>query len=130
MNASRHLERQLLNHFFRGQNIPSPSLYAALYISDPTDDDTGTEIQGGGYVRQPVSFSAPAVSGGKTQITNSITVEFPIATADWGTVSHWGIRTALTGGDLLVHAAVAVPKLIEQEDQLKFNIGTMTIDAD
>ena len=129
-NASRFMEKQLLDHFFRGQNIPSPQLFLALYISDPTDEDIVTEVQGGAYARRPVSFSEPVHVNDKTSIVNDLEVRFPTASADWGMISHWGIRTAAVGGELLVHAAVPVPKLIENQDEAKFNAGTITISAD
>ncbi len=131
MNASNYLEEAILNHFFRSGNIPSPTkLYVALYISDPTDGDTGTEISGGGYQRQEVSFSAPVQISGKATIQNSNEIRFPVATTNWGTISHFGIRPALTGGNLLASAAVPSPKLIESGDEAKFNIGTLTVSMD
>ncbi len=131
MNASNYLEEAVLNHFFRNGNIPSPSqLYLALYISDPTDSDTGTEIQGGGYQRMPIGFTAPKQTGGKGTIQNNAEIRFPIASANWGTISHFGIRTALTGGELLAYAPVPVPKLIESGDEAKFNVNALTISMD
>lgn len=129
MNASTFLEAAALNHFFRNQpQIPPPQLFAALYISDPTDDNVGTEIQGGGYVRQTVTFTAPIKpEGEKTQISNNTEIRFPVASSDWGTISHFGIMTEATGGNLLAHAAVPIPKIIENGDEAKFNVGTLTI---
>lgn len=131
MNASNYLEEAVLNHFFRNGNVTSPpQLYLALYISDPTDGDTGTEIAGGGYQRQLITFSAPAQTSGKGTIQNDTEIRFPVATANWGTISHFGVRDALTGGNLLAHAPVPVPKLIESGDEAKFNVNTLTISMD
>ena len=131
MKASTYLEHAALNHFFRGEAQPAPStLYLALYISDPTDDDIGTEITGGGYERVPVTFSEPVQVGGRGQITNNIRVDYPTATENWATVSHWGVRDAKTGGNLLTYSPVPTPKLIEQGDEAKFNAGALTIALD
>ena len=131
MNASTHLEHAILNHFFRNQNQPPrPTLFLALYISDPTDDDIGTEIVGGSYARQVITFAAPQQVGGRGQIANNTQITFPTATANWGTISHWGIRDAATGGNLLVHAPVPTPKLIESGDEAKFNVGAITVSVD
>lgn len=135
MNASTFLETAALNHFFRNQpQTPSAQLFVALYISDPTDDNVGTEIQGGGYARQQIAFSAPvqvpAQVGTKGQIANNAEIRFPVASTDWGVVSHFGILTAATGGNLLAHAPVPVPKIIESGDEAKFNVGTLTISID
>ena len=132
MNASTFLGSAVLNHFFRNQpQTPTAQLFVALYISDPTDDNVGTEIAGGAYVRQQIAFTAPVKPAGeKTQISNSAEIRFPVASADWGTISHFGIITAATGGNLLAHAAVPVPKIIENGDEAKFNVGTLTIKMD
>ena len=131
MNASTHLEHAILNHFFRSESQPAPPvLFLALYISNPTDDDIGTEIAGGGYVRQTITFSPPQQVGGRGQIGNDIQITFPTATANWGTISHWGVRDAATGGNLLAHAPVLTQKLIESGDEAKFNINSITVTVD
>lgn len=131
MNASNYLEEAVLNHFFRNGNVASPpQLFLALYISDPTDNDTGTEVAGGAYVRQPINFIAPVQTSGKATIQNESEIRYPVATADWGTVTHFGIRTAQTGGNLLACAAVPLPKLIENGDEAKFNAYALTVTID
>jgi len=130
-NASNFLETQVLNHFFRGGEIQSPpNLYLALYISDPTEADIGTEIQGGSYERQIVTFTAPQQVNGSGQIENDTQITFPTATADWGTISHWGIRDEETNGNLLTYGAVPIPKIITQDDEAKFNIGSIVVSMD
>ena len=105
-SASNYLEEAILNYFFRNQAVAQPAtLYLALYINDPTDADTGTEVNGGSYTRQVITFGAPAASGDKTAIVNNAKVEYPIATTDWGLISHWGVRTAQTAGSLLCKGA-------------------------
>jgi len=131
MNASNYLEEAIINHFFRNGNIASPSQhFLALYISEPTDYDTGTEIQGGSYQRQQISFTAPVQSNGKATTQNNAEIRFPVATSNWGTVTHFGVCTAQTGGYLLAYAAVPLPKLIESGDEAKFNVNTLTVTID
>jgi len=138
MKATNYLEAAILNHFFRNTpQTPAAQLFVRLYISDPTDEDVGTEITGGGYVPQIVAFTAPVQvdrpspdTGTRAQISNNAEIRFPVATSDWGTISHFGIATAATGGQLLAHAPVPVPKIIENGDEAKFNVGTLTISMD
>ena len=101
-NSSVWLKNTLLNHFFRNTPTPPPAqLFLCLYISDPTADDVGTEIQGGGYAPQPITFTAPTNVGGDIQISNAAEIRFPIAQSNWGAISHFTVRTAATGGDQL-----------------------------
>ena len=131
MNASTHLEHATLNHFFRGETAPAPTAhFLALYISDPTDDDIGTEISVGGYIRQPITFTEPVQVNGKGTISNNTQISFPEATERYPEVSHWGVRDAETGGVLLAHAPMAVSRPIEIGDEAKINIGKIVIAID
>lgn len=121
---SNYLENALINAVLRNTAYTSPTtVYVALYTSDPTDADTGTEVSGGGYARQAVTFAAP--SDGATSNTADIT--FPEATASWGTVTHVGIRDAATAGNLLFHAALTVSKAIAAGDQLIIKAGDLDV---
>lgn len=97
----------------------------ALYTSNPGDDDTGTEVSGNGYQRQPVTFSAAS----NRQIVNSNQVEFPEATGPWGTITHFGLRDAQTGGNLLFYGALTAPVTIGQGQQLIFRAGDIIVEA-
>lgn len=122
-NLSDYLENKLLDHILRNVPWASPTtVYAALYINDPTDADTGTEVTGGGYARQAITFSAP--SDGET--TNVADVIFPEATANWGNITHIGIRDAATGGNLLFHGELQANKIIESGDQFILKAGEIT----
>jgi len=129
MSAGVWLEQATLNHFFRNTPVVPPSqLFLALYFSDPTDDDVGAEIQGGAYTRQIITFSEPVrTAEGGSIIFNDTEIRFPVATSNWGTISHFAIRTAATGGLMLAHAPVPVPRLIENGDEAKFHSGTLIV---
>lgn len=122
-DISNYLENAVINHFLRGNSQTSPSkVYLALYKTDPTDDDTGTEVSGGGYIRKEITLGAP--TNGVTK--NTTDVEFPIATADWGTVTHGGVRDAATGGNLLLHGPLQTNKIIESGDQFRIPANQLT----
>jgi hypothetical protein len=121
---SNYLENALINATLRNTAYTSPSVvYVGLYTSDPTDANTGTPVSGGSYARVAVTFGAP--SNGAS--TNSAAVEFPQATANWGTVTHIGILDALTGGNLLYHTALDSSKTIETGDIFKIAIGSLSV---
>jgi len=98
-------------------------VYLALYTNDPTDADTGTEVTGGSYARQSITFGAP--SNGAS--TNSAAIEFPQAGASWGTVTHIGIRDAVTTGNLLYHTALDASKTIATGDVFRIAVGSLSV---
>lgn len=121
---SNYLENALINAVLRNTSYTSPStVYVALYTTDPTDADTGTEVSGNGYARQSVAFSSP--SNGVT--SNSGAVEFPQATGSWGTVAYIGLRDASSGGNLLFHTALDASKSIATGDVFRIAIGSLTV---
>jgi hypothetical protein len=121
---SNFLENALINATLRNTSYTSPSVvYLGLYTSDPTDADTGTEVSGGSYARRAITFGAP--SNGVT--TNTAAIEFPQATANWGTVGWIGIEDALTGGNLLYHSPLDASKTIQTGDIFKIAIGSLSV---
>lgn len=128
---SDYLENLLLNFVLRGNpgSVTAPAtVYLALYTSNPTDGDTGTEVSSTGttYARQAITFGAPA--SGATENTTDIT--FQVATADWGTITHIGVRDASTNGHLLFHGALTSSKTVATGDQFKIASGDLDISLD
>jgi hypothetical protein len=121
---SNYLENALINATLRNTSFTSPSVvYLGLYTSDPTDADTGTEVTGGSYARQAITFGAP--SNGVS--TNSAAIEFPQATGNWGTIGWVGIEDALSGGNLLYHTALDASKTISTGDIFRIAIGSLSV---
>jgi hypothetical protein len=127
---SNYYESKILDHMFRNVAFTPPAtVYVALFTAAPTDAGGGTEVSGGGYARQAVTFGA--VSGGSpSQIANSAAINFPVATASWGTVVAFGLYDAATAGNLLAWANLTTSKLIDVNDQAQFATGALTISLD
>ena len=120
-----YLEDALLKHVFTNTAYTSPTtVYAALFTVAPSDTGGGTEVSGGAYARQSMAFS---VSGTGTLATNSAAVEYPTATADYGTVVAVGIFDAATSGNLLAYANLTVSKTVSSGDVFRFNAGDVDI---
>lgn len=102
-----YLENELVDHVLRNSAFVSPTaVYIALLTADPGEAGVTTnEISGGGYARQAATFDAPV--DGVTQ--NTYDIEFPQATADWGTVSHVLLMDAATLGNPLFHKILSSP---------------------
>jgi hypothetical protein len=121
---SNYLENALINAVLRNTSYTSPTtVYLALYTSDPTDADAGTEVSGNAYARQSITFGAP--SNGVS--TNSAAIEFPQATGSWGTVAYVGIRDASTAGNLLFHTALDASKTIATGDVFRVAAGSLSV---
>ena len=124
---SNYLENKILDHVLKNVSYTSPTtVYVGLFTSDPTDAGTGTEVSGGSYARQALSVTT--ASAGIT--TSSADINFPQATANWGTISHIGILDALTSGNLLMHTPLTTSKTIENGDILKISSGNLTVTLD
>jgi len=123
---SDYLENEILDHILATGSYTAPSaVYVGLSTGSFGDDNSGTELTGNNYSRVSASFSAAA--SGTT--SNSAAIEFAAATGSWGTVSHFGIFDASSGGNLLIHGAFTTGKAIGSGDILKIAAGDLDITA-
>jgi hypothetical protein len=124
-----YLETAVLNHVLRNTPFTSPSaVYVALFTSPTGEDGSGTEVSGGGYARQAVTFGAPVAGTAGRKVANTSDITFGPATAPWGTVTHVALFDAPTGGNMLYHGALEEPKTIGTNDRLIFPAGSLSIE--
>lgn len=116
--ASTWYRGQVLNQWFRAQSVSIPSdLYLALHTEDPGADGSGAEVSGGDYARVEIpsnttNWSAPSTGTGVEAITNLLTLTFPTPTADWGTITHWALWTASSGGEVVIFGELPTPRAV------------------
>ena len=123
MAFTDYLENKLLAHTFSNTAYTSPStVYVALYTVAPTDSSVGTEVTGGGYVRQSASFTTTA-----SATTNASAIEYPTATADYGTVVAVAVLDASSSGNMLAFAALDTSKTISTGDVFRVPSGDLDI---
>ena len=123
---SDYLEDKVLDHVFGGTAYTAPAtLYVALYTVAPDDTGGGTEVTGGSYVRQTGTFTVSGTS--PTTATNAAAIEYPTATADYGTVVAVGILDASSGGNLLAYADLTTSKTVSTGDVFRFDAGDLDI---
>lgn len=122
--ASDYTENLALEWLLTANAATRPTAwYLGLHTGSPADDDSGAnEVSGGSYARQTVAFSVTADTA-----SNSATITFPAATANWGTISHISVYDASTAGNLLFHGAVTTSKTIESGDTFQVSSGNLTI---
>lgn len=129
-NLTNTFENQLIDWIFRGQAAPTlpANLFVGLFTAAPSDAGGGTEVTGGAYARVSVARSlanfAGTQSAGSTvassgtggQTSNNGALTFPAPTANWGSITHFGIFDATTGGNLLIWGALAQAKTVNNGD--------------
>jgi hypothetical protein len=108
--CSNYLKGEIIKHIFRTGSFTKPSALAiALYTTNPTDADSGTEVSTGNYGRvsnnpADANWTAPAAGDGHTENVGVLT--HPTPNGSWGTIPNWGLRDAPTAGNLLFHGAM------------------------
>jgi hypothetical protein len=123
---SDYLEDKVLDHVFGGNAYTAPAtLYVALYTVAPTDTGGGTEVTGGSYARQTGAFTVSGTN--PTTASNSAAIEYPTATADYGTVVAVGILDASSSGNLLAYANLDTSKSVTTGDVFRFDTGDLDI---
>ena len=126
MSFSNYLETEILDHVFGGAAYTAPAThYLALYTATPGETGGGTEVTGGAYVRKAVAFTT---TGNTT--SNTAAVEYPTATANYGTVTSVGVFDASTSGNLMAYAALSSSKTIETGDVFRVPAADLDITLD
>ena len=123
MAFSNYLANEILDDVFSGNAYSVPStFYLALYTATPNAGGGGTELSGNGYARQTVAFTTTAQTS-----SNTAAVEYPTATASWGTITSVGVFDALTSGNLLAFGNLTASKTIGTGDVLRIPTGDLDI---
>ena len=128
MSFTNTYENHVMQYVFTSGSVTRPTAwYIGLFTSDPTDTGSaGTEVSGNGYARTAVTFS---VTGDTA--TNTAAVEFPAASGgNWGTISHIGVMTASSAGDMIVHSALTTAKAINDGDVFRIPTNDLDITLD
>jgi len=99
--------------------------YVAFYTDVPDDLGAGTEVSGGAYARQAVTF---ARSG--SVLSNTSVITFPESTAPWGTIISAAIHDAVTGGTMLASGPLDASKVVGTGETITYPVGTLQIPID
>lgn len=127
------IKEQLLDNML-GDAASTPLAQSPIYIglstTDPGADGTGfTEPVGGAYARQSYANDVtnwPAASSG--QKTNGVLIDgYAVASADWGTITHWGIFLAASGGSPVVWGELGTPRPVVSGDQFQHGVGKLVV---
>lgn len=126
--ASNFTENLVLNFMLTTATATRPTdWYVALFTSDPTDANSGTEVTGNGYARQVIAFNT-ASGTNPTFCDNSATITFPTASGgNFGVITHLGIMSALTSGTLYFHGQLTNSKTVNDGDTFQILANNLII---
>jgi hypothetical protein len=112
--ASDYLENILIDHLFRTRTFAKPAgLYLALFTANWNATQGGTSGNSSG-------------TAGAT--ANAVAITFPAPTGNWGTVTHFGIFDAASGGNLLIwDALVAARTILSGDPAASFAPGALQV---
>lgn len=120
-----------LLELFLGSGNPA-NFYVAALRSETAYGDTGTDLDEptvGAYARVQVpndgTHFLAAVDG---TVYNAAAITFPTATASWGTIRHWALTDAATGGALFLSGRIT-SRSVREGRTLYFPIQNLTVKA-
>ena len=129
-DLSNVMEQRLYDWLFR-PGTAAPTRPTAIWIGLFTavtnaEAGTGTEVTGGSYARVDVTSAFGASTDGAG--SNTAAVTFAAPTANWGTVTHFGIFDASTAGNpVTALRALTASRVINNGDAApSFAIGALT----
>lgn len=144
-SMTNYAENLIADVIFRAQAFSETapaSYYVSLHTTSCTDATPGTEVSGGSYARVAVSratgswkgthgTTTGASSGTNGTVSNAAAVTFPAPTANWGSVTAFGIYDASTSGNQLFCADLTTAKTVNNGDAApSFAIDALTVQID
>lgn len=137
---SDYVENNATDYIFRAQTWTiAANFHVGLSTAACSDSSVGTEVTGGSYAR--VSYTRSLANWAGTQSAGSTTastgtggvtsnnalISFPTPSAGWGTVTHFFLADASSGGNLIICQALTVNKTINSGDTVTFPIASITV---
>ena len=127
---TNYWENKILDYIFGKGSYTPPTVYVGLSTADPLDDATGlAEPSGNGYARVQTSASDwNAASSGS--LDNAHIIAFAEASGSWGTITHFALFDAATGGNMLAHGVLTQSRAVIGSDTARFEAGDLNISLD
>jgi hypothetical protein len=137
-SATTYVQGLVLGHTLGFATMTRPTgVFVGLCLAEtpPTAGTGGTEIAGAGYQRIAVAFAL--IAPPPSIAANTATIEFPVATADWGGIGYFEIWDALTGGARLywgplvdpVDGTTQITRTVLSGDIVRFTAGVIQVQA-
>lgn len=120
MGMSLYLSEKLLNHVFREESyVPPENVYLAFFTVAPTRAGGGTEVTGGSYARQIVTY-APADNPTSRSSSN---VPLSYINMPACTIVATATMDALVAGNMLTFDPLPEARVVALGENLSVSIG-------
>lgn len=130
-SLSNTMENAVLDHCLKNSALATfPGIFVALSKADPTDDASGLDEPSSGNYARKEHNSWDAAANRLTENTGVIT--FNQATANWGTITHYALYSAASGGTFIAHGSLSAskkiltdntPSIADGQIEVSFNTG-------
>lgn len=101
--------------------------YLGLSSAAPALDGSGVVEPGDGtgYARVELTFfEAPLLMA---SVTNNAAIDFAESTSEWGTMTHFVVYDALTGGNLLMYGELSASRRVEAATIMTIKLGSLNL---
>lgn len=112
---------------FRTKTSPAIPTTYYLGLSKTAPNLSGgnvSEPSGGGYARIKLTGLSTPSNG---IVTNTNAIDFAESTAAWGTVTHFVVYDALTGGNLLMYGQLTTSRSVETATIMTIKAGALML---
>ena len=125
-NLSDYAEIKVLDHILKtAAYTPATNLYVGFSTADPLDTGLGIAEPSGNNYARVVCNTFDVAAGRATSNTGVIT--FNLASGAWGTITHWFISDALTGGNMIAYGQFTESKVVVSGNIPTIAAGEMDI---
>lgn len=135
MSFTNRTAQALLNYLFsKTSNFDTqPTIFVGLSTADPGETGgTLAEPSGNNYARVSTAGTDwnAATLADPSLIDNANAIDFPTPSGSWGTVTHFALFDASTGGNLIASGALDSSRAIENGDTVSFPAGDLNLTLD
>lgn len=124
------VEASVLDYIVNDGAAPTQFTYIGMSTTTPTETGSNfTEPSGNNYSRLSTAAADWAAATGADPSTkaNGVALSMAKASGSWGTLTHWGLFAASSGGTVGIWAALSTSKAIGADDTPNFAVGDLVM---
>ncbi len=123
---STYAQNKILDHILKVASFTQPThLYVALSRANPLADGSGIDEASSGSYARKICDDWDIASQRKTR--NAVELVFATPTGAWGTLTHWAVYDALSGGNMIAFGALTATKSVATGNVVSVKAGDIEI---